>query len=239
MNTNDPDFQAFMKAFRNQLSVECEKLEPKKVEGPKSMDLVLISLNSNTRQEAIVEKVLKNSVLLTLKGSAPQWYSPHVITDMLGPATAETLKEFGYEVPDKVELKTGAYVVCVDSDDDETEYHMVEVDRVGTKYVWRLVGDHVTCPMDDSVHKSLLAFSDPDEPNEMTAEPGIYYVPVVGTTIEVIPFDGESLFRYINNSRLHVLSAEMAQDIMPIESDTLDINAVAIMPENLESASAG
>lgn len=225
---------SFLKLLNSQLDkMEEQMVKEKSKKNPRGlrpMDLVLVSTGSGVRSEAIVEEIVEKSVLLRMKNQEAKWYDPNMITDVLGQATSETLAEFGYDIPEKVELKTGAYVVAV-TIDGEKEYHMVEIDRVGTKYIYRRVGESITGTVTDNLREALMAFSDPDEPNEMTAEPGIYFVPCVNRTIEVIPFEGLSFFRYLDSSFLHKLPEEMAKDIVPIESDTLDINAIAIMPE--------
>lgn len=179
-------------------------------------DHVLISTPTNYREEAIVEDVAESSVKLVRMSTSPsvqiipQWFAKGAVVDNLGPADDDTLKKFGFEVPDPPavpDVKTGAYVLLLDG-----QHLMVEVDRVGTQYIFRFVGESLTYKIQEAAGLVFMPFSDPDV-GTMLVEPGIYYVEKAERTIEVIPFNGHAWYRYIDKARLYQLDPRQVPDI--------------------------
>lgn len=194
-------------------------------------DLVLVATATQHRDEAVVEETAKSSMKIRriVSGKVDiKWVAINSIVDNLGPADDETLKKFGFEVPEPPavpNVKTGAYVVI-----EEGACLMVEVDRVGEQYIFRFVDDSATYKIEEAAGMEFIPLSDPDL-STMLVEPGVYYVAGIGRTIEVIPFQGHAWFRYLDSAALMQLNQTQVKDLQQIESDSIDIGAIAFLPE--------
>ncbi len=194
-------------------------------------DMVLVATATQHRDEAVIEEVAKSSMkirrIVSGKVNAG-WVALNVIVDNLGPADDETLKKFEFEVPEPPavpDVKTGAYVVIEDG-----ACLMVEVDRVGEQYIFRFVDDSATYKIEEAAGLEFIPLSDPDLPT-MLVEPGIYYVAEISRTVEVIPFQGHAWFRYLDSASLMQLNQIQVKGMQQIESDSIDIGAIAFLPE--------
>jgi len=186
--------------------------------------------NPCQRVEGFVLKTNDNSLKLRFKNESEGWYDQDVIEGNLGPATPEQYMEFGVEPP-PVETtpnySTGTYVASTPKGT-----FLLEVDRVGSDYYIHEVGDCEVEALTPQVWECLDNFSDPDGPGNYTAEPGMYYVARIGKMVEVIPYGGYSYYRFINDSELRRLSPSMVKDCTQVESDTFEVNAVMILPQD-------
>jgi hypothetical protein len=194
-------------------------------------DAVQTGLN-HARREAIITEVFDNSVKLT---HAPEGRRPadciigiEVITDILREPDLEDLQKFGLITITPENYTTGTYILC--NPDYGSMPHLVEVDRVGDNYYWHFAGDAQLFTLEDDTWGSFQQFS--DDPSGSwegyEAEPGMYLNPY-DQLVEVVPFAGRSFWRHIDQPSLVYLTPSQSKKLRRVESDTIDINAVAII----------
>lgn len=88
-----------------------------------------------------------------------------------------------------------------------------------------------THKLSDELWDSMYEFSDPDK-GDYVVEPGIYLVPEDKESIEVIPYNGVSYYRFLDNPLLLRLPKDFATILKRFESDSLDINAIMIIDKS-------
>lgn len=184
----------------------------------------------NQRLEAFVLSEHKQSVKIRLKNGTEGYYATDVVIDELGPATDAQYDLFGVEKPEAPptpDYQTGTYVAPT-----QNGLFLVEVDRVGDEYYIHAVGDSSMEPLTPEVWENLDNFSDPDGPGNYVLAPGPYYVAKLNRMIEVIPHGGYSYYRFIDDCQLTRLSPNLAPDCAQVESDTFEVNAIMVMPQD-------
>jgi hypothetical protein len=182
------------------------------------------------RLEAFVLAEYNNSLKLRFKSGHEGYYCDECVTDELGPATSAQYTEFGVtepEAPPTPAYSTGTYIAVTPKG-----VFLIEVDRVGDTYYIHEVGGSDAEPLTPDIWECLDNFSDPDGPGNYTADPGMYYAARIGKMIEVIPHGGYSFYRFINDSELRRLSPNMVKDCTQVESDTFEVNAIMVMPQD-------
>lgn len=183
------------------------------------------------RLEAFVLAEQDGNIKIRLKNGNEGWYDENIIDGELGPATDEQYVEFGVEKPEAPptpNYQTGTYVAPT-----QTGLLLVEVDRVGDEYYIHAVGDSSMEPLTPEVWENLDNFSDPDGPGNYVLAPGPYYVAKLNRMIEVIPHGGYSYYRFIDDCQLTRLTPNLVKDCAQVESDTFEVNAIMVVPEDL------
>ena len=185
----------------------------------------------NQRLEAFVLSEHEQSVKIRFKNGTEGYYATGVVIDELGPATSVQYDLFGVEKPEAPptpDYQTGTYVAPT-----QDGLFLVEVDRVGDQYYIHAVGDSGMEPLTPEVWENLDNFSDPDGPGNYVLAPGPYYVAKLKRMIEVIPHGGYSYYRFIDDCQLTRLAPGLVQDCVQIESDTFEVNAIMVMPQDI------
>lgn len=189
------------------------------------------------RVEAFVLEEYNASVKLRFKDGIDAYFSDEIIIDELGPATSEQYTLFGVdepEAPPTPNYQTGTYVAST-----HDGLYLVEVDRIGDKYYIHAVGDSALEPLLPQVWDNLDNFSDPDGPGNYAIDPGPYYVEKLGRMIEVIPHGGYSYYRFIDDAKLTRLAPNLINDCAKVETDTFEVNAIMVLPQDAPSVENG
>lgn len=189
------------------------------------------------RLEAFVLAEQDGNIKIRLKNGNEGWYDENIIDGELGPATSEQYDEFGVQKPEPPptpNYQTGTYVAST-----HDGLYLVEVDRVGDNYYIHPVGDSILEPLLPQVWDNLDNFSDPDGPGNYAIEPGPYYVERLSRMIEVIPHGGYSYYRFIDDAKLTRLAPSLVPDCAKVESDTFEVNAIMVMPQDAPSVENG
>lgn len=193
-------------------------------------DYILLEFDPRqARHEGIVVNVTEESVQIALKNGNRNWFPHNIITDNLGQASQIQQSLFGISkepILQVTDATTGTYIY-----ESENGPFLVEVDRVGKKYIIHGVGESTAATLTQSNWEHLQQFSDPDN-GDYLIEPGLYFVQVIQQIVEVIPYNNRCYYRYADSAQLFCLTPAKVADMIRIESDNLDVNAVLIVDKS-------
>lgn len=201
-------------------------------------DQILYSLDG-TPQEAIITDTTRNCVRIISRSLAPHWILRELILDNLGPATEFKLRvnKLDHLIKDTAKAtpchhpapqtpppyRTGTYIL-----ESQEGPVLIDVDKIDNTYYFRLSGESKTTKMTNDIWQGSYEFSDPDKGNYYI-EPGIYYCQGKATSLEIVPYNGISYYRVLDDPKIYRLHKNDVKLLKRFESDSLEINAIMII----------